>query len=50
MIFIVALCPDMVLKYVTEENPGEDNAWVMPSTEAVAEIVPAFHGSGRVSI
>ena len=30
-IIVLALCPDMVLKYETEENPGEDTAYVMPT-------------------
>jgi cytochrome c oxidase subunit IV len=29
-IIVLALCPDMVLKPETEENPGEDSVWVMP--------------------
>jgi cytochrome c oxidase subunit IV len=29
----MALCPDMVLKYETEENPGEDSAYVLPTAE-----------------
>jgi cytochrome c oxidase subunit 4 len=29
-IIVFALCPDMVLKPVTEENPGEDSAWAVP--------------------
>jgi cytochrome c oxidase subunit 4 len=32
-IIVLALCPDMVLKYETEENPGEDTAYVMPTRE-----------------
>jgi cytochrome c oxidase subunit IV len=31
MIIVLALCPDMVLKYETEENPGEDTAYVLPA-------------------
>jgi cytochrome c oxidase subunit IV len=27
----MALCPDMVLKYETEENPGEESAYVIPA-------------------
>ena len=30
-IIVLALCPDMVLKYETEENPGEDTAYVLPA-------------------
>ena len=26
-VIVLALCPDMVLKYETEENPGEDTAY-----------------------
>jgi cytochrome c oxidase subunit 4 len=33
-IIVLALSPDMVLKPVAEENPGEDSAWVMPSSDA----------------
>jgi cytochrome c oxidase subunit IV len=33
-IIVLALSPDMVLKPVTEENPDEDSAWVLPSREA----------------
>jgi cytochrome c oxidase subunit IV len=34
-IIVFALCPDMVLKYVTEENPGEDDsARVVPGGES----------------
>ncbi len=40
MIIVFALCPDMVLKYETDENPGEDSAWTAPLTEPVAEIGP----------
>jgi cytochrome c oxidase subunit IV len=32
-IIVLALCPDMVLKYETEENPGEDTAYVLPAAE-----------------
>jgi cytochrome c oxidase subunit 4 len=32
-IIVLALCPDMVLKYETEENPGEDTAYALPSGE-----------------
>jgi cytochrome c oxidase subunit 4 len=32
-IIVLALCPDMVLKYETEENPGEDTAYVLPAGE-----------------
>ncbi len=28
-VLTMALCPDMVLKYETEENPGEDSAYVL---------------------
>ena len=30
-IIVLALCPDMVLKSETEENPGEDTAYVLPA-------------------
>ena len=30
----LALCPDMAMKPVVEENPGEDEAWTVPSSEA----------------
>jgi cytochrome c oxidase subunit IV len=34
VILTTALCPDMVLKFVTEENPGEDDsAWVVPAAD-----------------
>jgi cytochrome c oxidase subunit IV len=32
-IIVLALCPDMVLKYETEENPGEETAYVLPAGE-----------------
>jgi cytochrome c oxidase subunit 4 len=32
-IIVFALCPDVVLKPVTEENPGEDTACVVPGDE-----------------
>ena len=32
-IIVLALCPDMVLKYETEENPGEYTAYVLPTSE-----------------
>jgi cytochrome c oxidase subunit IV len=32
-IIVLALCPDMVLKYETEENPGEDTAYVLPAVD-----------------
>jgi cytochrome c oxidase subunit IV len=32
-IIVLALCPDMVLKYETEENPGEESAYVLPASE-----------------
>ena len=35
-IIVLALCPDMVLKPMTEENPGEDSAYVLPATERPA--------------
>ncbi len=30
-IIVLALCPDMVLKYETEENPGEETVYVLPA-------------------
>ena len=35
----MALCPDMVLKYETEENPGEDSAYVLPAAERTRTIL-----------
>jgi cytochrome c oxidase subunit 4 len=32
-VIVLALCPDMVLKYETEENPGEDISNVLPAGE-----------------
>jgi cytochrome c oxidase subunit IV len=32
-IIVLALSPDMVLKPATEENPGEDSAWVEPGDD-----------------
>lgn len=33
VLLTMALCPDMVLKFETEENPGEDSAYVLPAAE-----------------
>jgi cytochrome c oxidase subunit 4 len=38
-IIVLALCPDMVLKYETEENPGEDTAYVLPAVERTGVVV-----------
>jgi cytochrome c oxidase subunit IV len=37
-IIVLALCPDMVLKYETEENRGEDTAYILPSGERTGVI------------
>jgi cytochrome c oxidase subunit IV len=40
VIIVFALCPDMVLKPVTDENPGEDDsAWVMPADNAPIRLI-----------
>jgi cytochrome c oxidase subunit IV len=43
-IIVLALCPDMVLKYETEENPGEDTAYVLPAVERTS--VPFTSNTG----
>ncbi len=43
IILTCALCPDMVLKYVTDENPGEDSAFVLPAGEVPGSFV-RIHG------
>jgi cytochrome c oxidase subunit 4 len=46
-IIVLALCPDVALKPVTEENPGEDSAWVVPSGHVDSpriKLVEANHG------
>ncbi len=32
-IIVLALCPDMVLKPETEENPGEESAYIVPGSD-----------------
>ncbi len=45
-VIVFALCPDMVMKPVTEENPGEDDsAWVLPAGDGHA---PQIVRTGRV--
>jgi cytochrome c oxidase subunit IV len=41
VLLTMALCPDMVLKYETEENPGEDSAYVLPLDGPTASILAA---------
>jgi len=46
-IIVLALSPDMAFKPVTEENPGEESAWVVPSSDAHSpriKLVESNHG------
>src|SRR5271155_877004 len=38
-IIVLALSPDMVLKPETEENPGEDSAYVLPASERTGTVL-----------
>jgi cytochrome c oxidase subunit IV len=40
-IVVLALCPDMVLKYETEENPGEESAYVIRAGDRSSPILVA---------
>ena len=45
----LALCPDMAMKPVVEENPGEDEAWILPGsyrqrTSAIDHVRPSQAG------
>jgi cytochrome c oxidase subunit 4 len=40
-IIVLALCPDMVLKYETEENPAEEAAYVLPAAHRTGTILLA---------